>query len=124
MESGTPGPLTLVVDCPSEDYLLALCGDPVLRQLQETGAKPPPGGSRQRRYSPDTRITRQVRLETLWTIRMTTVLGSCSRAVQAVLAWLTLNNVLSKPWVSLFSPEDASAEQLSVCVAMDGVFSR
>ncbi len=30
--------MALVVDCPSEDYLPALCGDPVLRQLQETGA--------------------------------------------------------------------------------------
>ena len=37
MEAGSPGPLALVVDCPSEDYLPALRSDPVLRRLQEIG---------------------------------------------------------------------------------------
>ena len=38
MEAGTPGPLALVVDCPSVDYLPALCTDPTLRRVQQTGA--------------------------------------------------------------------------------------
>ena len=38
MEAGTPGPLALVVDCPSVDYLPALCTDPTLRRVQQSGA--------------------------------------------------------------------------------------
>ncbi len=40
MEAGTPGPLALVVDCPSVDYLPALCTDPTLRRVQQSGALP------------------------------------------------------------------------------------
>lgn len=38
MEPATPGPLALVVDCPSPSYLPALLRDATLRRCQEIGA--------------------------------------------------------------------------------------
>ena len=37
MESATPGPLALVLDCPSPSYLPALLRDATLRRCQEIG---------------------------------------------------------------------------------------